>query len=141
MIRKASAVWQGTGKDGKGQLTSDSGVLSSTPYSFKTRFENEKGTNPEELIAAAHAGCFAMALSGQLGNAGLTAQSLEVTATVTLEKLEAGFTVTEVALDLLAKIPGAPKDKFETAANNAKAGCPISRLLNAKISLNARLEA
>jgi len=141
MKRKASAVWQGGLKDGRGTVSTESGVLDKTQYSFSTRFEDGKGTNPEELIAAAHAGCFAMALSGQLGNAGLTAQSLEVTATVTLEKLEAGFTVTESALDLVAKIPGAPKDKFETAANNAKAGCPISRLLNTKITLNARLEA
>jgi osmotically inducible protein OsmC len=141
MKRKASAVWQGGLKDGKGTVSTESGVLDRTQYSFSTRFEDGKGTNPEELIAAAHAGCFAMALSGQLGNAGLTAQSLEVTATVTLEKLEAGFTVTESALDLVAKIPGAPQDKFDTAANNAKAGCPISRLLNTKITLNARLEA
>jgi osmotically inducible protein OsmC len=141
MKRKASAVWQGGLKDGKGTVSTESGVLQKTQYSFSTRFEDGKGTNPEELIAAAHAGCFAMALSGQLGNVGLTAQSLEVTATITMEKLDAGFTVTESALDLVAKIPGAPKDKFETAANNAKAGCPISRLLNAKITLNARLEA
>jgi osmotically inducible protein OsmC len=140
MKRKASAVWQGGLKDGKGTVSTESGALEKTQYSFSTRFEDGKGTNPEELIAAAHAGCFAMALSGQLGNAGLTAQSLEVTATITLEKLEAGFTVTESALDLVAKIPGAPKDKFETAANNAKAGCPISRLLNTKITLSARLE-
>jgi len=139
MKRKASAVWQGGLKDGKGTVSTESGVLDKTQYSFSTRFEDGKGTNPEELIAAAHAGCFAMALSGQLGNAGLTAQSLEVTATVTMEKLDAGFTVTEVALDLVAKIPGAPQDKFDTAANNAKTGCPISRLLNAKITLNARL--
>jgi osmotically inducible protein OsmC len=141
MKRKASAVWQGGLKDGKGTVSTESGVLDKTQYSFSTRFEDGKGTNPEELIAAAHAGCFAMALSGQLGNAGLTAQSLEVTATVTMEKLDAGFTVTEVALDLVAKIPGAPQDKFDTAANNAKTGCPISRLLNAKITLNARLQA
>lgn len=139
--RKASAVWQGGLKDGKGTVSTESGVLAKTQYSFSTRFEDGKGTNPEELIAAAHAGCFAMALSGQLGSAGLTAQSLEVTATVGMEKLDAGFTVTEVVLDLVAKIPGAAKDKFETAANNAKAGCPISRLLNAKVTLNARLEA
>ena len=139
MKRKASAVWQGGLKDGRGTVSTESGVLDKTQYSFSTRFEDGKGTNPEELIAAAHAGCFAMALSGQLGNAGLTAQSLEVTATVTMEKLDAGFTVTEVVLDLVAKIPGAPQDKFDTAANNAKTGCPISRLLNAKITLNARL--
>lgn len=141
MKRKASAVWQGGLKDGKGTVSTESGVLDKAQYSFSTRFESGKGTNPEELIAAAHAGCFAMALSGQLGNAGLTAQSLEVTCTITMEKLDAGFTVTESALDLVAKIPGAPKDKFDTAADNAKAGCPISRLLNAKITLNARLEA
>ena len=141
MKRKATAVWQGGLKDGKGVVSTESGVLDKTQYSFSTRFENGKGTNPEELIAAAHAGCFAMALSGQLGNAGLTAQSLEVSCTVTFEKLDAGFTVVESALDLVAKIPGAPQDKFDTAANNAKAGCPISRLLNTKITLNARLEA
>lgn len=139
--RKASAVWQGGLKDGKGVVSTESGVLDKAQYSFGTRFESGKGTNPEELIGAAHAGCFAMALSGQLGNAGLTAQSLEVAATVNMEKLDAGFTVTEVVLDLVARIPGAPQDKFETAANNAKAGCPISRLLNTKITLNARLEA
>ena len=141
MKRKASAVWQGGLKDGKGTVSTESGVLDKAQYSFSTRFESDKGTNPEELIAAAHAGCFAMALSGQLGSAGLTAQSLEVTATVTMEKLDAGFTVTEVGLDLVAKIPGAPKDKFDTAANNAKTGCPISRLLNAKITLNAQLQS
>jgi len=141
MKRKATAVWQGGLKDGKGTVSTESGVLDKAQYSFSTRFESGKGTNPEELIAAAHAGCFAMALSGQLGSAGLTAESLEVTCTITMEKLDAGFTVTESALDLVAKIPGAPKDKFDTAANNAKAGCPISRLLNAKITLNARLQA
>jgi osmotically inducible protein OsmC len=141
MKRKATAVWQGGLKDGKGVVSTESGVLEKVQYSFSTRFENGKGTNPEELIAAAHAGCFAMALSGQLGNAGLTAQSLEVNCTITMEKLEAGFTIVESALDLVAKIPGAAKDKFDTAANNAKAGCPISRLLNTKITLNARLEA
>jgi osmotically inducible protein OsmC len=141
MKRKASAVWQGGLKDGKGTVSTESGTLKQAQYSFSTRFENGVGTNPEELIAAAHAGCFAMALSGQLGNAGLTAESLEVTCTITMEKLEAGFTVTESALDLVAKIPGAPKDKFDTAANNAKAGCPISRLLNTKVTLNAQLQS
>jgi osmotically inducible protein OsmC len=141
MKRKATAVWQGGLKDGKGTVSTESGTLKQAQYSFSTRFESGTGTNPEELIAAAHAGCFAMALSGQLGNAGLTAQSLEVTCTITMEKLDAGFTVTESALDLVAKIPGAPKDKFDTAADNAKAGCPISRLLNAKVTLNARLQA
>jgi lipoyl-dependent peroxiredoxin len=141
MKRKATAVWQGGLKDGKGTVSTESGVLDKTQYSFSTRFENGKGTNPEELIAAAHAGCFAMALSGQLGSAGLTAQSLEVICTITMEKLDAGFTVIESALDLVAKIPGADKAKFDTAANNAKTGCPISRLLNTKVTLNSRLEA
>src|SRR5438046_15219 len=139
MKRKASAVWRGGLKDGKGTISSESGVLSKTQYSFSTRFENGIGTNPEELIAAAHAGCFTMALSGQLGNAGMTAESIETTATVTMDKLDAGWTVTEVHLDVNAKIPGADKAKFDTAAANAKAGCPISRLLNAKITMDAKL--
>ena len=141
MKRTASAVWQGGLKDGKGTVSTESGVLDKAQYSFGTRFENGKGTNPEELIGAAHAGCFTMALSGQLGNAGLTAERLETTATVTMEKLEAGWTVTEINLDLVAKIPGASREAFETAANNAKAGCPISRLLNAKITLSTQLES
>ena len=141
MKRKATAVWQGGLKDGKGVVSTESGVLEKAQYSFSTRFESGKGTNPEELIAAAHAGCFAMALSGKLADAGLTAQSLEVNCTITMEKLEAGMTVVESALDLVAKIPGAPQDKFDTAAANAKATCPISRLLNAKVTLNSRLEA
>jgi len=139
MKRKATAVWQGGLKDGKGVVSTESGVLEKAQYSFSTRFESGKGTNPEELIAAAHAGCFSMALSGQLANAGLTAQSIDTTATVTFEKLEAGFTVTEIHLKLVAKIPGADKAAFETAANNAKTGCPISRLLNTKITLDAQL--
>jgi lipoyl-dependent peroxiredoxin len=141
MQRKASAVWKGGLKDGKGTLRTTSGVLADTPYAFAMRFEEAPGTNPEELIGAAHAGCFSMALSGQLGNAGMTADSINTTATVTLEKTDAGFTVTAIHLDVLAKIPGADKAAFETAANNAKNGCPISRLLNAKITMNARLEA
>jgi lipoyl-dependent peroxiredoxin len=141
MKRKASAVWNGGLKDGKGSLTTDSGVLSGTPYSFSTRFEEGKGTNPEELVAAAHAGCFSMALSGQLGNAGLTAEKIETTASVTMEKTDAGFTITKVHLDVTARIPGAAKEAFDTAANNAKAGCPISRLLKAEITMEARLEA
>jgi len=140
MKRKASAVWQGGLKDGKGTISTDSKVLSDTQYSFSTRFENGIGTNPEELVGAAHAGCFSMALSGQLGNAGLVAESIRTTATVNLEKTDAGFTVTEVHLDVTAKIPGASQQAFETAANNAKAGCPISRLLNAKITMEAKLE-
>src|SRR6267142_5188213 len=122
MKRKASAVWKGGLKDGKGTISTDSGVLSNTQYSFSTRFEEGKGTNPEELIDAAHAECFSMALSGQLGNAGMTAKSIETTANVTLEKLEAGFTITKIHLDVTAKIPGANAAAFETAAQNAKAG-------------------
>jgi osmotically inducible protein OsmC len=141
MKRKASAEWQGGLKDGKGTISTESGVLSGTPYSFSTRFEDGIGTNPEELIAAAHAGCFTMALSGQLGNAGMTAERIATTATVRLEKTDAGFTVTDVHLDVTAKIPGADPAQFEEAAVNAKAGCPISRLLKANITMEARLEA
>ncbi len=139
MKRKASAIWNGGLKDGKGTISTASGVLERAQYSFGTRFEDGKGTNPEELIAAAHAGCFSMALSGQLGAAGMVAESIETTATVTMDKLEAGWTVTEVHLEVAARIPGGDKAKFETAAANAKAGCPISRLLNAKITMDARL--
>jgi osmotically inducible protein OsmC len=141
MRRKASAVWKGGLKDGRGTISTESGVLSDTQYSFSTRFEDGTGTNPEELIAAAHAGCFSMALSGQLGNAGMTAENISTTATVRLEKTDAGFTVTSVHLEVTARIPGADRQAFETAANNAKAGCPISRLLKAEISMDARLEA
>ncbi len=141
MKRKASAVWNGGLKDGRGTISTDSGVLSGTQYSFSTRFEEGIGTNPEELIGAAHAGCFSMALSGQLGNAGLTAESINTTATVTLDKTDAGFTITAVHLDVKAKVPGADQQAFETAANNAKAGCPVSRLLNARITMEAKLEA
>lgn len=141
MKRKASAVWQGGLKDGKGKISTDSGVLQDTQYSFSTRFEDGKGTNPEELIAAAHAGCFSMALSGQLGAANLTADSINTTAAVTLEKTEAGFTITKIHLEVKAKVPGASQEAFTTAANNAKAGCPISRLLKAEITMDAQLEA
>jgi osmotically inducible protein OsmC len=141
MKRNASAVWKGGIKDGKGTISTYSRVLSDTQYSFSTRFEEGKGTNPEELIAAAHAGCFSMALSGQLGSAGLTAERINTTAAVTLEKTEAGFTITEVHLNVSAKVPDSDKQAFETAANNAKAGCPISRLLKAKITMDAKLEA
>ncbi|NQV50778.1 MAG: OsmC family protein [Candidatus Marinimicrobia bacterium] len=141
MQRKASAIWQGGLKDGKGTVSTATGVLSNTPYSFSTRFEEEPGTNPEELIAAAHAGCFAMALSGQLDNAGLKADKLEVKATVKMEKTDAEMTVTASHLDLVATIPGATQEAFNTAAANAKAGCPISRLLNCEINLSASLEA
>ncbi len=139
MVRKASAVWKGSLKDGKGTISSDSGVLSNTPYSFSTRFENAKGTNPEELIAAAHAGCFTMALSAQLGNAGITPESLETTASLSLDKLDAGWTVTKIHLDVSARIPGADQAAFDKAAESAKAGCPISRLLKAEITMTARL--
>lgn len=139
--RKATAVWRGDLKGGKGVISTDSGVLKETQYSFGARFESGVGTNPEEFIAAAHAGCFAMALSGQLGGAGLTAEKLETTATVTLEKLDSGWTVTKVHLDLKAKVPGASQERFNEAAQNAKAGCPISKLLKAEITLSAALES
>jgi osmotically inducible protein OsmC len=139
MIRKASAVWKGSLKEGKGTISSDSGVLSNTPYSFSTRFENAKGTNPEELIAAAHAGCFTMALSAQLGNAGITPESLETTASLSLDKLDAGWTVTKIHLEVTARIPGVDKAAFDKAAEAAKAGCPISRLLKAEITMTAQL--
>ena len=141
MKRRASAVWNGGLKDGKGTISTDSGVLSDTQYSFSTRFEDGIGTNPEELIAAAHAGCFSMALSGQLGGAGMVADSIETEATLTMEKLEQGWTVTEIHLNVTATIPGGDQAKFDEAANNAKAGCPISRLLNAKITMDAKLNA
>lgn len=141
MRRKASAVWNGGLKDGKGTISTDSGVLSETQYSFSTRFEEGKGTNPEELIAAAHAGCFSMALSGQLGQAGLTAESIRTTATVRLEKVDTGFAITTIHLEVSARVPGADRQAFETAANNAKAGCPVSKVLNAQITMEATLEA
>lgn len=141
MERKGSAVWNGGLKDGKGTVSTASGVLNKTQYSFATRFENGAGTNPEELIAAAHAGCFSMALSAQLGNAGLKPERIETQATVTLEKLESGFAVTKVHLAVTARVPGADKAAFDTAANNAKTGCPISKLLKAEISMEARLES
>jgi len=134
MKKSASAVWKGGIKDGKGTLSTESGVLSQTPYSFHTRFEGGKGTNPEELIGAAHAGCFSMALSAELGKAGTTA-------TVTLDKVGDGFSITAVHLDVEAAIPGAARAAFEAAANAAKAGCPVSKLLNAQITMDARLKA
>ena len=141
MKRNASAVWKGGLKDGSGTISTNSGVLSDTQYSFSTRFEDGIGTNPEELIAAAHAGCFSMALSGQLGQAGLTADSIRTTASVTLEKTDAGFAITAVHLDVKARVPGADQQAFDTAANNAKAGCPVSKLLKADITMNATLES
>jgi len=139
MKRHASAEWNGGLKDGKGKISTDSGALKETAYSFGTRFENGVGTNPEELIAAAHAGCFTMALSGQLGAAGMTAESIHTTATVTMDKLEVGWTVTGIHLDVAARIPGADPAKFQAAAKNAETGCPISRLLKAPITMDAKL--
>jgi osmotically inducible protein OsmC len=139
MQRTGSAHWSGGLKDGKGTVSTASGVLSQSQYSFGTRFENGAGTNPEELLAAAHAGCFSMALSAQLGNAGMTAESIDTTATITLEKTDAGFTITASHLDVTVKIPGADKAKFEEAAKAAETGCPVSRVLNAKITMDAKL--
>lgn len=141
MKRHASAEWKGGLKDGKGTISTQSNVLSETQYSFSTRFEDGIGTNPEELIAAAHAGCFSMALSGQLGNAGLTAESINTTATVTLDKKDGSFAITAVHLEVRARVPGADEQAFETAANNAKAGCPVSKVLNAEITMDAKLES
>src|SRR6266446_672829 len=140
MKRHASAVWQGGLKDGKGSISTASGVLSNTQYSFSTRFEDGVGTNPEELIAAAHAGCFTMALAGQLGNAGMTPDRLETTATISLEKLEPGWTITKSHLDVVAKIPNADRAAFEKAVKNAEENCPVSRVLNANVTSSARLE-
>ena len=139
MKRRSSAEWEGGLKDGRGTVSTDSGVLSDRQYSFSTRFEEGKGTNPEELIAAAHAGCFSMALSGQLEEDHLKPERISTTATVTLEKTGEGFTITEVHLKVSAVVPGADQPTFEKAANSAKDGCPISRLLNAKIILEAKL--
>ena len=141
MQRKASAVWQGDLKSGKGAISTDSGTLKNTQYSFSTRFENGVGTNPEELLAAAHAGCFTMALSAQLGGLGLAAQKLETTATITLDKVGDGFSVTKSHLDLVAKIPGADKSKFDTAVKAAETGCPVSKLFKAEITISAKLES
>ena len=140
MKRTGSAVWQGGIRDGKGTVSTESGVLDGAQYSFSTRFEDGKGTNPEELLAAAHAGCFSMALSKQLNDAGFTADSINTTAAVRLEKTDAGFSITKVHLDVTARVPGADAAAFETAANNAKAGCPVSRLFNAEITLDAKFE-
>lgn len=139
MQRKGSAQWSGGLKDGKGTVSTASGVLANTQYSFSTRFENGIGTNPEELIAAAHAACFSMALSAQLGNAGLTAESIDTMATITLDKTDSGFAITSSHLDVTVKIPGADKTKFEEAAKAAETGCPVSRVMNAKITMEAKL--
>jgi lipoyl-dependent peroxiredoxin len=140
MQRTASAVWNGTLKEGKGAISTDSGVLSSTPYSFTTRFENAKGTNPEELIAAAHAGCFTMALSAQLGTMNFTPESLRTTAKVSLEKLDSGWTISRIHLDVAGRVPGISPSAFQSAADSAKASCPVSRLLKAEITMSASLE-
>jgi osmotically inducible protein OsmC len=139
MKRTASAHWVGGLKDGKGSVSTQSGVLKNTQYSFSTRFEDGIGTNPEELIAAAHAGCFSMALSAQLGTVGLTPESIDTTAALTLDKTDAGFTITAVHLDVTVKIPGADQQKFDAAAQAAKKGCPVSRVLNATITMDAKL--
>jgi lipoyl-dependent peroxiredoxin len=140
MERAATAVWAGALKDGKGSISTQSGVLSDSPYSFVTRFENGKGTNPEELIAAAHAGCFTMALSAQLGTMNLTPETLRTKATVTLEKLDAGWTISKIHLDVAGRVRGMSSDAFESAAATAKANCPVSRLFKAEISMTAKLE-
>ena len=140
MKRKASAQWQGDLKTGKGTVSTESGVLENAAYSFTTRFENGKGTNPEELIAAAHAGCFTMALSAELGKASLVPQSLRTTATVTLDKLDSGWTVTESHLEVVGQVSGASAEAFRKAAETAETGCPISKLLKAKITMDAKLE-
>ena len=140
MIRKANAVWRGTGRDGAGDLTSASGVLSSTPYSYKTRFEDQPGTNPEELLAAAHAGCFTMALAFALQQAGLTAEELRTEAAVTLEPDGPGFKISRSALTLRAKVPGLDAAKFQELAKGAEQNCPVSKVLNAEITLDAQLE-
>src|SRR5437879_11866803 len=140
MERKASAVWRGGLKDGNGEFSVPSGVFSHLPYSFKTRFEDAPGTNPEELIAAAHAACFSMALSAQLGAANLTAESISTAATLTMEKLDAGWTITAVQLDVTARVPKADEAAFRKAAEDAKKGCPVSKVLNANITMTAELE-
>ena len=140
MIKKAWAVWKGSIKEGGGTISTETGVLKEAPYGFKSRFENGKGTNPEELIGAAHAGCFSMALSLMLGEAGLTPERIETHADVTLEKVGAGFEITSSHLTVTARIPGADDAKFQEIANKAKAGCPVSKLLKAKITMDAKLE-
>jgi len=140
MKRTANAHWSGDLKSGKGDISTASGVLTSTPYSFGTRFEEGKGTNPEELLAAAHAGCFTMALSAQLGQAGLTPERLETTCTITLDHQPDGFAITESHLELKAKVPGASEEAFEKAVQNAKTGCPVSKLYHTNITLSFKLE-
>ncbi|MCU1337919.1 MAG: OsmC family protein [Bryobacterales bacterium] len=141
MKRTAQAKWQGDLKTGTGAISTASGTLSNTPYSFHSRFEQGKGTNPEELLAAAHAGCFTMALSNQLAQAGLKADSLETTCTISLEQKDGGFAITESHLELKAKVPGASKEAFDKATQAAKSGCPVSKLYNTNITLDAKLES
>jgi osmotically inducible protein OsmC len=141
MKRSAQAKWQGDLKSGTGTISTASGTLATTPYSFRSRFEQGTGTNPEELLAAAHAGCFTMALSAQLGEAGLKATSLETSCTITLEQKDGGFAITESHLELKAKVPGASAEAFEKATKAAETGCPVSKLFNTKITLDAHLEA
>jgi len=141
MERKASAVWKGGLKDGKGEFSAASGVFSHVAYSFTSRFENTPGTNPEELIAAAHAACFSMALSAQLGAVNLTPESISTSANLKMEKLDAGWAITAIHLDVHAKVPQADDRAFQKAAENAKAGCPVSKVLNAKITMSAKLES
>jgi osmotically inducible protein OsmC len=140
MERKASAVWKGGLKDGKGEFSTTSGVFSHVPYSFTTRFENAPGTNPEELIAAAHASCFSMALSAQLGAANLTPESINTTASLKMEKQEAGWAIKAIHLDVHAKIPNGDEAAFQKAAEDAKAGCPVSKVLKAQITMSAKLD-
>src|SRR5579862_8148464 len=141
MKHKASAVWTGSLKEGQGTLSTGSGALSAKPYSFRTRFEDEPGTNPEELIGAAHASCFSMALSMILGQAGFTPAKIETAAIITLEQKDGGFAITASHLDVTASVPGASEAAFQDAAGKAKAGCPVSKLLNATITMNAHLAA
>src|SRR5262249_22333525 len=141
MQRKASAVWRGDLKSGKGSLSTDSGTLRNTPYSFSARFENGAGTNPEDLLVAAQAGSFPMALSAQLGGGGMTAEKLETTATISLEKVGDGFAITKSHLDLVAKVPGADQAKFDAAVRAAETGCPVSKLFKAEIAVSAKLES
>ncbi|WP_428377517.1 OsmC family protein [Lichenicoccus sp.] len=141
MKTNGSAVWQGGLKDGKGAITTHSGALKEYPYGFAARFEGKPGTNPEELIGAAHAGCFTMALSMILGGAGLTAEHMQTTADVTLDQVPDGFSITKVHLTLKAKVPGATQEKFAELTAMAKAGCPVSKLLKAEITLDASLES
>ena len=140
MKRKASATWKGGLKDGKGIVSTDSGALASAQYSFSTRFEQGKGTNPEELLGAAHAGCFSMALSAELEKAGMHPERVDTTANVSLDKAGAGFAITGIHLDVVARVPGADQKAFDKAANDAKTGCPVSKALNTQITMTARLE-